>query len=264
MFELDPKVIGSLGFAGVFEILLPIAVGLWVWWKYRVRWTLFALGALAFAASQLFTRIPLVVVLQNVLKESLKDPTVMWIWIAGLALTAGLFEETARYLCFRYAMKGELNWRNAVALGTGHGGLESAVLVGLSVLSSVVFAVMLSRGLIPTANLSPEDLAGLEKAKETFIKMRWWEPLLGAYERVVSMAVHISLSVVVLQRFLRKQMGWYWFAVLYHASSNLIAVVVLRQWGALAAEAALTPFLLFSLWMIVRFKNTPAPRLEVA
>ena len=48
----------------------------------------------------------------------------MWGYALFLGFTAGLFEEVGRYLAFTTILKKRLDWKNAVAFGIGHGGIE--------------------------------------------------------------------------------------------------------------------------------------------
>ena len=87
-------------------------------------------GAAVFILFQLVTRIPLIqLVLPGMdwYKETIQSN----IWTYGLFLgfTAGLFEEVGRYLAFILILK-NLDWKNAVAFGIGHGGIEAILLVG--------------------------------------------------------------------------------------------------------------------------------------
>ena len=79
----------SLGIATAFEILFPLALALYVSRRLHVRWRYFWYGVAVFAAVQLFTRVPLVYVLNNVLASQLKSSQAfLWTWLFILALTA--------------------------------------------------------------------------------------------------------------------------------------------------------------------------------
>jgi len=92
------------------------------------------------------------------------------------------------------------------------GDLESALLVGGMAIIGLINVVVLSRMDPSTLPLSAEQLEQIQAAKSQVAALRWWEPLLGAYERVGAMAFHIAMSVLVLQRFLRDQRRWYWLS----------------------------------------------------
>lgn len=247
----------AVGFAVaiIFDVLMPVAVVLWARRRLGVAWKVVGWGALAFALSQLFTRVPLVQFLQYVLRDELKDSSaLMAAWVVILCLTAGLFEETARLWVFRGPLKDFRRWRDAVGFGVGHGGLESAVLVGGMAVLGLINLVALSLADPSTLKLPPETVEQVVKAKETFAALRWWEPLLGAYERLGAMVLHVAMSVLVLQRFVRGEVKWYWLAVGVHALFNGAAVAVGKLWGAVAAEGAVTVGALVCLWVILRLR----------
>ena len=89
------------------------------------------LGVLCFTIMQLFLRIPLLryVAAQAWYTEERRlHPLLI---IAGIALSAGLFEEIGRWI---FMKKGKLKSRaDCIAFGIGHGGIEALVLVGLNV-----------------------------------------------------------------------------------------------------------------------------------
>ncbi|SEL76312.1 Uncharacterized membrane protein YhfC [Stigmatella aurantiaca] len=252
----DPSLVASYLVAIGMDVLMPVAL---VWWARRrlgVAWRVVVWGALAFAGAQLFTRVPAVQVLQHLWRETLKaSPVLTNLWLTGLSLTAGLFEETARLLAFRYPLKGFRRWRDAVGFGIGHGGLESALLVGGLAIIGLVNVVVLSRLDPLSLPLQPEQLEQVRAAKAQVAALRWWEPLLGAVERVGAMAVHVAMSVVVLQRFLRDQRRWYWLAVGFHAVLNLSVTLVAREAGAVAAEGVMSVFALVALGLTLWLRS---------
>jgi uncharacterized membrane protein YhfC len=259
VFEgVDGRLVASFVVAIVFDVLMPVGVVLWVRRRLGVAWKVVAIGAAAFALSQLFTRVPAVQVIQYFLRDALKtSPVVLYAWFVVLSLTAGLFEETARLLAFKYPLRDFRTWRNAVGFGAGHGGLESALLIGGLAAIGLVNVVVLTKMDVATLKLPPEQLEQVVAAKAKIAELRWWEPLLGAWERVCGMVVHIAMTVVVLQRFLRGERRWYWFAVAFHSLANLSAVLVVKAWGTVAGEGVVTAFALVALWLTLRFRDAP-------
>ena len=247
---VDPRLIASYVGAAAFDVLMPIAVVLFLRRKLKTPWLVFGVGALAFLVSQMFTRIPLIAIATGLLQKQLDHPVIKWGWLAVLALTAGLFEETARYLCFRFVLPKSRDWKTAVSLGAGHGGVESAVLVALAVVGSLVTLLMVARGTFPESSIPADKLAAWQAQKATLLSTAWWMPLLGAWERVCSLSFHVAASVIVLQRFVRGKMSWYWGAVLFHALVDAMAVVLLKLTGPISVELALTGLLVIDLVII--------------
>ncbi len=253
--ELDVRLIASFVVAITFDVLMPVAVVLWARRKLGVAWKVIGIGALAFALSQLFTRLPATQVIQYLLRDELKASTLlMTVWIVVMSITAGLFEETARLIAFKHPLKEHRTWKEALGFGVGHGGFESAVLIAGMAAIGLVNVVVLSKMDLSTLPLPPEQLEQVRAAKTQIAALRWWEPLLGAYERVCAMLIQVSMTVMVLQRFLRQQRRWYWFAVAFHTLTNLLMVMAAQKAGVIAAEAVATVFALLGLGLILHFR----------
>ncbi|ATB41480.1 hypothetical protein CYFUS_006946 [Cystobacter fuscus] len=256
MSGLDVRLIVSFCLAIAFDVAMPFLLARWVRHRLGFARKTIEVGALAFALSQLLTRVPAVQVIQYQLREELKSSqTLLTLWIVALSLSAGLFEETARLIAFKYPLKDFRRWRDAVGFGIGHGGLESVVLVGGMAIIGLINVVALSRMDPSTLPLPAEQLEQVRAAKAQVAGLRWWEPLLGAYERVNAMAFHVAMSVLVLQRILRDQRRWYWLALGLHTLFNLSSVLVARAAGNVAAEGVVTGFGLLSLWIILRLRE---------
>src|SRR5262245_54308121 len=97
--------------------------------------------------------------------------------------------------------------------GLGHGGLESMLLVaGLTLVGLINLLILPS----VIGTIQPEQRGLVEQQLAAVLEQPDWLPLVGAWERLWSIAFHVALSVVVLQVF-RRGIGWLWLAVLVHA-----------------------------------------------
>ena len=92
----------------LFDILYPLALGLFARRRLGVSWRYFGYGALIFVLFQLISRVPITLAIQALIAQQLQASRAALIaWIAISALTAGLFEELGRYVGYRWLMKGE-------------------------------------------------------------------------------------------------------------------------------------------------------------
>lgn len=256
MSGVDGRLVVSFVLAIAFDVAMPVLLALWARRRLGFAWKTVGVGALAFALSQLLTRVPAVQGLQYILRDQLKNSeTLLTLWLVALSISAGLFEETARLIAFKYPLKDFRRWRDAVGFGIGHGGLESALLVGGLAVIGLINVVVLSRMDPSTLPLPAEQLEQVRAAKTQIAGLRWWIPLLGAYERAGALVFHIAMSVLVLQRFLRDQRRWYWLAVGSHTLFNLVSTLVARSVGAVAAEGVVTVAALLSLGCILRLRE---------
>jgi uncharacterized membrane protein YhfC len=258
---LDYRLVLSFAFAIAFEVLFPLIVAFWIYRRYGARWRFFLYGALVFTLSQLLTRVPVVQVIQSVYAQQLQSSqTLLLVWYVILALTAGLFEEVGRWLGYRFLIKQDRTWSVSLMYGAGHGGLESMLLVGGLALLGLINVIALSTTDFSQMNLPANQLAQIEQARQQIAALAWWTPLLGAYERFVTIFFQISLSVLVLQVFVRRSWLWLGLAIALHALVDLAALMLVRQLGAVWTEAALTVLLPLSFGIIYYFR----PRDSVA
>lgn len=165
----------------LFMLLFPVALGFYLVRRFGVRWGLFGFGALAFVGSQV-VRLPLLYGVTIAFRKGLlPSPPERYTFAFNLVVmcfTAGLFEEGARYLVYRYLLKKARSWQEALAFGAGHGGIES-ILLGLAVVLTLVNMFVL-RGM-DTSQLpvSGEQATLLAQQVEQFLSLPWYMPLLG-------------------------------------------------------------------------------------
>lgn len=72
---VDGRLVASFVVAIVFDVLMPVGVVLWARRRLGVAWKVVAIGAAAFALSQIFTRVPAVQVVQYLLRDALNCST---------------------------------------------------------------------------------------------------------------------------------------------------------------------------------------------
>ncbi len=255
----------SLAVATLFVILYPLALAIIAHRRLHVSWRYFGYGALIFFLFQLITRVPLVLWIQSKIAPDLKaSATLSIIWIAILALTAALTEEIGRYVGYRWLMKREeKTWSKAVMYGIGHGGLESMVLVGGSLLLSLINVVTVMVLLHSNPNILPvSQRIAIAHQFATINAAPAWIPLLGAWERLWIVPFHIALSVVVLQVFRRQAIGWLWLAILAHTLLDFITALMPQVLGnsmgtSLLVEGVVAVFGIVSIWIIWRLRDHP-------
>ena len=233
-------------------ILLPIILWIIFTRKFALSWKLVLAGGLTFIASQIL-HIPLVVGLNKFLQSSSLLVTAI-----VLGLLAGIFEETARYILFKFILKKSRSWKEGVLVGLGHGGIE-AVLIGASVALTLVNMIAYrSVDLSTVPGIPPEQLEVAKQQVEAFWSAQPFMALLGFFERVFAMCLHVSLSLMVLYGLAKKQAVWFWLAVLWHAFVDAVAVYAVQSIGALPTEGLIAIFAVISVWVVFKMR----PRFE--
>jgi uncharacterized membrane protein YhfC len=159
------------------------------------------------------------------------SPTLQWGWLALLSASAGVCEEVGRWIGYRWLFRPEQRtWRQGVLYGLGHGGLESMVLIGgLSALSLAGLVAL--NGTDVVAQLPPEQRQAARAQLAALAVQPAWFPLLGAWERLSALALHVGLSLIVLRAFNQRSPIWLAVAVVVHTTVNFVAVALLRLLG---------------------------------
>jgi uncharacterized membrane protein YhfC len=112
--------------------------------------------------------------------------------------------------------------------------------------------------LIPAEQL---ELAQFQIA--TYWSSPWYATFLGAVERIFALTAQVTLSVIVLQIFSRKQIRWLWIAIGWHAFIDAVAIYILNTWGAYSAEGVLAVITLINVALIfILRKPEPKPQVE--
>lgn len=248
--------ISALLFLNLFlMIVFAIGLGVWISRRWQTPWRLYLIGAVTFIGSQIL-HIPFNWLIQQRLGLLPTDTTIfanLVIVAVFLGLSAGVFEEVARYLTFRFWARDARSWREGMMVGAGHGGIE-AIIVALLGLANVILFVAIYEGAVDIATVvPPEQVALLQAQIDATFGGPWYMAILGAVERLFALALHLSLSLLVLQAFLRNNHLWLLIAILWHALANTAAVITLETYGALATEGVLFFFGLASVAIIYRF-----------
>ncbi|MGC9468382.1 MAG: YhfC family intramembrane metalloprotease [Anaerolineae bacterium] len=234
----------------ILEIILmigiPIALAFVLKRRWSLPWRLAMAGAATFIASQIL-HIPANSLLGSVLQMQ-TQPLIVQAIILGLS--AGIFEEVARYVVYRVWQKDARSWRQSVFFGLGHGGIE-AILLGLVVALTLVNVIVITTAEDPSAlGLPTETLEQTLGQVKDFWSMPLYMPALAVAERLMALVLHISLSTLVVLCFHRSTLWPLFAAILWHALADTAAFYTAQRWGNLAAEGALLVITLGSIGLL--------------
>ena len=204
--------------AMVAVIILVIAVPLGTMLFLHKRdeaWTTFLIGAgtfilFAMILEQLFHGL----VLSSGIGEVIQGN----IWLYGLyaGLAAGLFEETGRFLAFRFALRRQ-DRITSLAYGIGHGGTEAFLIAGLTMVNNLILGLTYANG----GTVPDEAIPAVEALLAIPADMFLW----SGFERLTAMALHMALSVLVFASVRTSRRWLFPAAILIHVVVDFAAVV---------------------------------------
>lgn len=253
----------------ILMILIGILFGVIIARRFKLTARLWWIGAAGFVLSQV-GHIPFnALVTQLFAQGTLPAPGEGWKNLfnaAFLGLSAGLFEELTRAAIYRWWAKDARSWRKGVLFGSGWGGIEAIIFGALAL--ATFFNMVVIRGTDLSAVVPPEQLALAQQQVETYWGATPLMRMLGAFERLATVPIHIAMSVIVLQAFIRRGSripGWGWvaLAVLWHAVIDAVAVYLGQMWmgqtwGMYALEGVVALMSLISIGFIFALR-TPEP-----
>lgn len=249
---------------GLLMIALPLVLGVVLARRWRLSWSLFGVGAATFVASQLL-HIPFnyLVLTPFVTERGMFAAGGLMFIVAALlyGLSAGVFEEGARFVVMRRWEPAARSLPNALMFGAGHGGGEAIILGGF-VLYGFFQAIAL-RGADLTKTLPPEQVDVVAAQLALYWNMPWYKALLGAVERAGAICFHLSASALVFQSVRRGGLGWLAGAVAWHTLFNAATLIVMDRWGVYAAEGTVIVSAGISLLIIFAINAMDAPGEDV-
>lgn len=203
-----------MSFTALVSLVLPVALAVFFCMTHRMNWRLILTGLSVFSVTQVFIRMPLLSLLS----------TTDWyagiaqnLWLSGilLALSAALLENWGRYFGARFFAKGCSSYRDGLAYGLGHGGIEAFIVVGMNSFNNLYLALAINNGTLDAMaeNATAEQI---EVVRSALIDTPASQFFMAGVERLMVMIIQIALSVVVFYAIRTGRKSYVWAAVAAH------------------------------------------------
>ena len=216
----------TMGISLLFGIAIPVGLLIFYRKRYNCKIKAFITGCAIFAIFAIVLEgIFHTITLGGGRQQLLMSKPLLYGLYGGFM--AGFFEETGRLLAFKTILgKSQDNDNTALMYGAGHGGFEAFYILFATAVSNIVMAAMINSGNTQaiTANLTGEKLVATQQLINTLITTNPIAYCAGVLERIPSVAIHISLSVIVWFAAKNKE-RWYFYpiAILLHLIVDAIA-----------------------------------------
>lgn len=220
--------------------IVPIVLSI-VWLvKKKERITTILIGAVCFILFALILEKPIQNVLafptalglpNHALSNFFNANPILLAFVAGLF--PGLFEETGRFVAFKTILRKRKNRETSISYGIGHGGIEVVVLLGLTYINYIIYALMINSGLMQTTinqmmEIAPEQVGQLEEIIVMMTTFSGTTLLINVVERIFAVMFHIGASILVFYACKDKSKMWlYPLAIILHTLMDFIAVMVI-------------------------------------
>ncbi len=222
----------------VIFIIAPLVMA--VIWKIRKNeaFQTIIVGAVTFLLFALILEKPVQNVLAFPTAMGLSDHAVSRFLNANpvfLALVAGLFpgvfEETGRLVAFKTVLRKRRNRETSISYGIGHGGFEVMLILGLTYIQYIAYAVMINTDTFGAVidqvkAQAPEQLASVETIVGLLTGFSFTDLFVAIIERIFAVLFHIGASILVFYACRDKKRFWlYPLAIVLHTGMDYIGAL---------------------------------------
>ena len=239
-----------LAVGAVVFIAAPVLLALV--WKIRKKepLTTVLVGAAAFLIFVMILEKPIQNVLafptamglpDHAISRFLSAKPVLLAFLAGLF--PGVFEESGRLVAFRTVLRKRRNRETSISYGIGHGGVEVVLILGITYIQYIIYAVMINSGSFSSvvdqvAVQAPEQLPSVEAMVNQLSGFSFADLGIAFAERIFAVLFHIGASILVFYAARDRKRFWlYPLAILLHTAMDFAAglcvfgVIDLPMWA---------------------------------
>ena len=258
----------------VLWIAVPVASALI--WKVKKKEpiTSILIGAAAFLLFALILEKPIQNVLtfptamglpEHAISRFLSANPVLLALVAGLF--PGVFEETGRLIAFKTVLRKRKNRETSISYGIGHGGFEVILILGLTYIQYIAYAVMINTGTFGTvieqvASQAPEQLGSVESVVSLLTGFSFADFGIAFVERIFAVLFHIGASILVFYSCKDKKHFWlYPLAIILHTGMDFVAalsvfeVIGLSSWALEGITAVFGSLVFFGAYLLLYKKE---------
>lgn len=219
---IEQNILNAMLQTGLLAITIPVVL-IVAWKMYTKRsFVPFWVGVMVFIAfSRMLEMIPhsLFLLSSNPVSKAINGNVVLYVIYA--ATVAALFEETGRYLAFRFVLTKHPNKETAVTYGIGHGGIECILVLGVTYIQYYAYGQLINNGsmdkMLSAYKDSSQSVDALNQLITNIKGVTQMTCYMADLERISAMMVQVALSILVFQAvYVAGKKYMYWVAVALH------------------------------------------------
>lgn len=241
----------------IISVGLPLGLTAYFYKKYKISIKAVFTGVFIFVLfSQVLEKLLhyFVLIKNPETAALLKNP---WLFMIYGGLAAGIFEEVGRYVGFKFLLKGRREWKDGIAYGIGHGGIESILLGGIISLQNIIYSNLINSGTFEKALSGKVPDSMLVSIKNTLINTSPYLFGVAGVERMFAITLHIALSLLVLYGIKRGKNVYLLYAIIIHAIIDFPAALyqIGKVKSVFLVEGGALVVAIISLAFIAKSKN---------
>ncbi|MBP5254674.1 MAG: YhfC family intramembrane metalloprotease [Lachnospiraceae bacterium] len=252
-------------------LMIAIPVVFFIFWRVRHRpqtkigWLI--AGAAGFLVSARVLELGVhyfCIIADNPVSRFINENTAAFV-LYGTAM-AGIFEECGRHVVLKYILKKDRTRENAVLYGIGHGGIEILLVILPAMITYLAVAVLLSSGdtenMFAALNITEETAAAALPSVQAAAAFDYGLMALTVIERLLSMLIHIGLTVIVYYGVVNGKKACLPLAIVLHMLVDTCPVLYQRGlvplWAVEVWAAVWTAAIMFLAVRLYRKMGAPS------
>ncbi|ERI91489.1 hypothetical protein HMPREF1982_03133 [Clostridiales bacterium oral taxon 876 str. F0540] len=242
--------------SAVVSVLLPVILFVYFRKKYNISMKVLGAGILTF---MIFSQVLEKLMHMAVIKSNL-FPTPLAFAVYG-ALAAGIFEETGRFIVMKLFLKDNREWKDGIAFGIGHGGIEAILIGAMMNVQYIMISQMINnntfnQSVLDKAGSNPSIIQSMLTLHDTLVNTAPILFSLGALERIFALIIHIGASVLILYAVKNKKLAYLFLAIFIHALIDFFPALAQAGFmGTVQVELVLAVFAVLILIFIIKSKK---------
>lgn len=251
---ISNSVIMSLVICFIICFILPILTIVILQIKYKNCLKPFFMGALAFFIYKFLIRTPILYALfsnyrwYNMLQYDYTNLSYVL-----LTITEVLLEEIATFIFIKFTFKKHQRYVDSLSFGIGHGGIEVALLTGISMLTMLIYCIAINNGTFNNI-LSKMDANLIDQIFIQCTNLSANNIILTALNRIFDIFIHIGLAMIIYVGFrINKPVIYLFIAVLVHTIKNIIFGLLQSVFSFSILQSEIVIFIIAILSIVYSF-----------
>ncbi|ETT84684.1 YhfC family intramembrane metalloprotease [Bacillus mycoides] len=237
----------------IVAILTPICCFVYFYKTTNLQWKPVLVGAIIFFLfSQILGKsLNSYILIINSKTADIFNNVYLYALYGGIS--AAFFEEIGRFIGFCFLLKKYTEWKDGIAYGIGHGGVEAILIGGFTGIQNLLLSGMINSGgfdyLVKKNTNIPSDLLLI---KEQLINTSSYIFLLGGIERISTFIIQILLSLLVLYGIKEKKLLLLFYAIIIHACIDFVMILFQRLGVNILLIEGLLLLIAIICWIVIK------------
>jgi uncharacterized membrane protein YhfC len=240
----------------IIEIGLPVALAVWLIRKYQSTWMLVITGVAAYALSEFINTYALKGAQALFNNGTLPVPSTHWIPLLNgliVGVFASLLENIMRWVGFKVNGKNSRPFRSSIALATGLGGIELAM-VGILLAVNLYSVLSYNAGALLAKGVSADQVQATLSQITSYWSNPWYYGFLNLFEHLVTFVSQFVFAVMVWKAVSRAKPLWLLWSVLFQiVTEGIITFLSGMNWSLWQIEGVEFLLLLLNILLLYFF-----------